>query len=150
MPAPALADPYFQRPSGWRRITRGVQSASLGPRDARKNEANNQQKGSLKVNIYKIAGLIGLLLALVAAFWHVPYAIPVLAILGIVIGFNVAGEHHVRVMVSALVLNTLPAVFSEIPTVGPVVTAILANIGALVAGIAILIILRNIYDRLRT
>jgi len=102
------------------------------------------------VNIYKIAGLIGLLLAVIAAFMHVPYATPVLAILGIVVGFNVVGEHHVRVMVSALVLNALPTVFSGIPTAGPMIADILTNIGALVAGAAILIILRNIYDRLRS
>ncbi len=105
--------------------------------------------GSRTANIYKIVGLIGLLIAVVAAFVHVPYATPLLAILGLVVGFSVVAEHHVRVMVSALVLNALSNVFSGIPTAGPVVAAILTNVGALAAGTAILIIARNIIDRFK-
>jgi len=59
------------------------------------------------VTIYKIVGLLGVLLAIVAAFVNVPYAEPLLAVAGVVVGLSVAGEHHVRVIVSALALHTV-------------------------------------------
>lgn len=101
------------------------------------------------MNVYKIIGLLGVLLAIVAAFVTVPYAEPALAIAGLIVGISIAGEHHVRVIVSALALHALAAVFNGIPGAGPSITAILGNLGVLAAGAAILIILRNMYARFK-
>lgn len=101
------------------------------------------------VSIYKIVGLLAVLLAIVAAFVNVPYAGPILAVAGLVVGISVAAEHHVRVIVSALALHTVANVFNGIPGAGPSITTVLANLGALAAGAALLIIVRNMYERLK-
>jgi hypothetical protein len=101
------------------------------------------------VNVYKILGLIALLLAIVAAFVSVPYAGVVLAVLGLAIGLNVAADAHVRILVSAVALRALAGTFDGIPAIGPTLTSIIGNIGSVVAGMALLIIFRNIYNRIR-
>ena len=101
------------------------------------------------MNVYKIVGLLGVLLAIVAAFVSVPYAEPIIAIAGLVVGISVAGEHHVRVIVSALALHLVAGVFNGLPGVGPWITTILGNFGTLAAGAALLIILRNMYERMK-
>lgn len=101
------------------------------------------------MNIYKIIGLLGVLLAIVAAFVSVPYAEPALAVAGLVVGIRVAGEHHVRVIVSALALHLIAGAFNGIPGAGPAITSILGNFGVLAAGAALLIIVRNMYERLK-
>jgi len=101
------------------------------------------------VNVYKIVGLLGVLLAIVAAFVNVPYAEPLMAVAGLILGISVAGEHHVRVIVSALALHALANAFNGIPGAGPSVTTILGNFGTLAAGAALLIIVRNMYLRLK-
>jgi hypothetical protein len=101
------------------------------------------------VNVYKIVGLVGVALAIVAAFVNIPYAEPLMAIAGLVVGVSVAGEHHVRVIVSALALHMVANAFNGVPGVGPSITAILGNFGVLAAGAALLIIVRNLYGRLK-
>jgi hypothetical protein len=106
-------------------------------------------EGSPTVTVYKIVGLLGVLLAVVAAFVNVPYSEPLLAVAGVVVGLSVAGEHHVRVIVSALALHTVASTFNGIPGAGGSITAILGNFGTLAAGAALLIIVRNMYERLK-
>lgn len=101
------------------------------------------------MNVYKIVGLLGVLVAVVAAFVNVPYAEPIIAVAGLIVGISVAAEHHVRVIVSALALHTVAGAFNGIPGAGPSITAILGNFGTLAAGAALLIIVRNMYERLK-
>jgi len=108
---------------------------------------NNE--GSPTMTIYKIVGLLAVLLAIVAAFVNVPYAAPLLAVAGLVIGISIAGEHHVRVIVSALALHMVANTFNGIPGAGASITTILGNFGTLAAGAALLIIVRNMYERLK-
>jgi len=101
------------------------------------------------MNIYKIAGLIAVALAIIAAFVNIPYAALILAAIGLVIGWNVQADAHVRVIVSALALRAFSGAFNDLPAVGGHVTTILANVATVLTGIAVLVILRNIYKRLR-
>ena len=101
------------------------------------------------MNLQKILGLIGLALAVVGAFVAIPYGAAILLILGLVVGTNILAEHHVRVMVSALVLTGLANLFDSIPGLGTYLTTIFANIGVLAAGAAFMIILRNLYARFK-
>jgi hypothetical protein len=101
------------------------------------------------MTVYKIVGTLGVLLAIVAAFVNVPYAEPILAIAGVVVGLSIAGEHHVRVIVSALALHVVAGAFNGVPGAGPSITAILGNFGMLAAGAALLIIVRNMYERVK-
>ncbi len=100
------------------------------------------------MNPRKIVLLVTLAIAVIAAFVAFPYAALVLALLGIPIGLGVPADTHVRVLVSALVLNLLGHAFDTIPAIGPYVGAIIANIGLAVAGIALAIVFKNIYARL--
>jgi hypothetical protein len=100
------------------------------------------------MNIYKIVGILGLLIAIVAAFMKVPYAMELLAIAGIIVALGIAVEDSVRVIVSAIALPIIADLFNGLPSIGNYVTSILTNIGYLVGGAALLIILRNIYNRL--
>lgn len=102
------------------------------------------------MNIYKIVGVIGILIAIVAAFTKIPYAVELMTIAGIVVGISIIADHHVRVIVSAVALPAVAASFSGLPSIGDYVTAILANIGHVIGGAALLIILRNVFNRLRT
>jgi len=100
------------------------------------------------MSILRIVYAVGLALAVVAAFVNVPNAALLLAILGVVASFAVLPEHHVRVIVTALALHLLSSTFDSLPAVGSHVTAILANLGSLVAGASLQIIVRNIVNRL--
>ena len=100
------------------------------------------------MNIYKISGWVGMAIALVSAFVTVPYGAPLMAIAGAVVGYSVVAEHNVRVIVSAVALGALAHSFDGIPAVGTYIGAFLAGAGVVAAGAAILIILRNIVNRL--
>jgi len=101
------------------------------------------------VSVLKIVYAVGLLLAVVAAFVSVPYAAVVLALCGVVASFAVVPDHHVRVIVTALALHFLSNTFDGIPGAGGPLTAILGNLGVVVAGAALQIMVRNIIMRLK-
>lgn len=100
------------------------------------------------MNIYKIVGIIGLLIAIVAAFMKVPFAMELIAIAGIIVALGIAVEDSVRVIVSAIALPMVADLFNGLPGIGNYVTSILTNLGYLIGGAALLIILRNMYNRL--
>jgi hypothetical protein len=101
------------------------------------------------MNAQKIAGLIGILLAIVGAFVSIPYAAAILLILGLFIGLSIIPDHHIRVMVSALVLAGLSHTFDAIPQIGSYLATILSSFGVLTAGAALMIVMRNIYLRFK-
>lgn len=101
------------------------------------------------MNLPKIVGLLGIVVAIVGAFVVIPYATAILLIFGLIVGFSVLPEHHVRVMVSALVLAGLSHTFDAIPGLGNYLTTIFVNIGVLATGAAFMIILRNLYARFK-
>jgi len=101
------------------------------------------------MNAQKIAGLIGILLAIVGAFVSIPYAAAILLILGLFIGLSIIPDHHIRVMVSALVLAALSHTFDAIPQIGSYLATILSSFGVLTAGAALMIVMRNAYLRFR-
>jgi hypothetical protein len=101
------------------------------------------------MNVQKILGLLGLAVAIVGAFVVIPYAALVLLVLGLVIGWSIAPEHHVRVIVSALALYAFAGAFTAVPTVGVYLQAIVTGIGQLAAGAALTIILVNVYNRFK-
>lgn len=102
------------------------------------------------MNIYKIAGIIGLLLAIAAAFVHIPYANQLMAIAGIIVAINIAAEDNVRVIVSAIAMQVVAPLFNGLPVVGTHITTILGNVAFVIGGAALLIILRNVVKRLST
>ena len=100
------------------------------------------------MSILRIVYAAAIVLAVVFAFVPMSNSALLLAILGAVASFAVLPEHHVRVIVSALALTALAGTFNGIPGIGLYITGILGNLGVAVAGAAVLIILRNIVNRL--
>ena len=102
------------------------------------------------MSVFKIVYAVGLLLAVVAAFaTNIPYVGVALALCGVVASFAVLPEHHVRVIVTALALHFLGNTLDGLPAVGGYVTSILGNLGTVVAGAALQIMVRNIIMRLK-
>ena len=100
------------------------------------------------MSILRIVYGAAILLAVVFAFVPMSNSALLLAILGAVASFAVLPEHHVRVILSALALTALAGTFNGIPSLGMYITSILANLGVAVAGAAVMIILRNMVNRL--
>jgi len=101
------------------------------------------------MNVQKILGIVGVLVAIVGAFVAIPYIGLILLVLGLIIGYSIVGEHHVRVIVSAIALSMFAGAFSAVPGVGAYLQTIVANLGGLAAGAALSIILINIFNRFK-
>jgi hypothetical protein len=101
----------------------------------------------MTVNPFKIIGWVGMAIAIIGAFVEIPYALTLLVLLGLVGGFAMAAEDHVRVLVSALVLTQLSGVLTHIPEIGTYLASIFMAAGTFAAGAAIMIISRNIWRR---
>ena len=99
------------------------------------------------MNPFKLIGWAAILLCVVTAFTTFEYASLLLVLLGIAAGFGIAGEDHVRVLVSALVLASLSGVLMHIPELGEYLTKIFSAAGTFAAGAALTIISRNIWKR---
>lgn len=101
------------------------------------------------MSFQKILGLVGLAVAIVGAFVSIPYAALILLVIGLIVGYSIAGEHHVRVIVSALALSAFAGAFTAVPSVGTYLQAIVGGFGSIAAGAALTIILVNIYNRFK-
>ena len=99
------------------------------------------------MNPFKIVGWIAIAIAVVGAFVDIPYAGLLLVVLGLIGGYAIAAEDHVRVLVTALVLTSLSGVLMNIPSLGEYLTSIFSAAGTFVAGAALTIITRNIWRR---
>lgn len=99
------------------------------------------------MNPYKIVGWVAIAICIVGAFTDIPYAGFILVVLGLVGGFAMASEDHVRVLVSALVLSSLSGVLMNVPEIGQYLTSIFSAIATFATGAALMIISRNIWRR---
>ena len=101
------------------------------------------------MNAFKIAGWLAVAIAVVGAFTDIPYAGLILVLLGLIIGYAVAAEDHVRVLVTALVLTSLSGVLMNIPSIGEYLTSIFSAFGTTAAGAALMIVSRNMWRRFK-
>lgn len=101
------------------------------------------------MNPFKIVGWVAIAIAVLGAFVEIPYANVLLVLAGLVAGYAVAAEDHVRVLVTALVLASLSGVLIVIPGIGSYLTSIFSALGTFVAGGALMIVSRNIWRRFK-
>lgn len=101
------------------------------------------------MNPFKILGWVAIAIAILGAFVEIPYAGTLLVLLGLVAGYAVASEDHVRVLVTALVLTSLSGVLMNIPEIGPYLTSIFSAVGTFVAGGALMIVTLNVWRRFK-
>lgn len=103
--------------------------------------------GGTTVNPFKIVGWVAIAIAVIGAFVDIPQSGLILIALGLVGGYAIAAEDHVRVLVTALVLNGLSGQLMMIPELGMYLTKIFSAAGVFVAGAALMIITRNVWKR---
>ena len=103
----------------------------------------------MTVTPFKIVAWIALAIAIVGAFTDVPYAGLLLVLLGAVAAFGIAAEDHVRVLVSALVLHLLSGELMHIPEAGEYLAAIFSAFATFAAGVALMLVSRNVWRRYR-
>lgn len=99
------------------------------------------------MNPFKLIGWAAIAIAVLGAFMEVPYGSTLLVVLGLIAGCKIAGEDHVRVLVSALVLTSLSGALMNIPGVGEYLAKILGAAGTFASGAALTIISCNIWKR---
>jgi hypothetical protein len=99
------------------------------------------------VTVERVVGLIGIVVAIVAAFISIPYVALILLVAGLIVGFSIVREDHVRVIVTALALTAFAHNFDAVPQLGIYLSMMVANGALLTAGAALMIMMRNIYAR---
>lgn len=103
------------------------------------------------MNPFKLIGWAGIAIAVIGAFVEIPYAGLLLVLLGVVAGIPIATEDSVRVIVTALALTTasFSGVLTNIPEAGSYLTNIFSAGGTFVAGAALTMISRNVWNRFK-
>ena len=101
------------------------------------------------MNPFKIMGWVAIAIAVIGAFVEIPYAALALLLLGLVVGISIATEDSVRVLLTALVLVSLSHMFTNIPELGLYLTKIFTAAGTFVAGGALMLITRNMWNRFK-
>lgn len=112
----------------------------------------NYNKNEGLMNVKKITLWVGLAIAVIGAFVTIPYAALILLVGGLVYGLWIEADNQVRAMVSAFVLTTFAESYTKAfadsaPAIGTHLAGIVSNLGALTAGVALMIVFRNIYAR---
>jgi len=93
------------------------------------------------------AFLAGIALAILSGIGiKAPFVVPILAVLGLIVGFlNVSQKETVNFLVAAIALMVAGASVGSIPLLGNVVSRILVNIAIFVAPAAVIVALQDIY-----
>lgn len=99
--------------------------------------------------IDKIVGLIGIAVAIVAAFVPIPHVFAILVVAGLIAGFRVAGDDQLRVILTAIGLLLFANTFFHVPYVGKYIQMILEYGSNMAMGAALMVILRNLYQHFR-
>ena len=99
--------------------------------------------------IDRIVGLIGIAVAILSAFVPIPHVFTILVVAGLIVGFRVAPADHVRLILTALALFLFAPNFGTAPVVGKYLEAIFMSGGYMAMGAAVMVIVRNVYERFR-
>lgn len=103
------------------------------------------------MGVGQIIKIVGVLVAVVAGLWaDFPSAAMVIAILGVVGGYFIDAEDRMRALVAAIALGAgVAAGANAIPAIGPYITGIMTQLGALYAAASVTCILMTIYEKLK-
>ena len=103
-------------------------------------------------NIGKWAFIAGLVIAVLAGLlFQPPWAIWVVAILGLVVGFlNVTAEDTRGFLLAAIALTLSATALNTIPVVGTALSLVLPMVVAFVAGATIVVALKELFKAARS
>ena len=97
----------------------------------------------------KIVRIVGLVVAIAAAFVTIPYIGLIIVVVGIALGYlAVTEDHRLLFLVIAVALAQVAGAFGEIPAVGTYITDIMTNVSSIVNAAALTVILMVVRDRL--
>ena len=101
------------------------------------------------MNAVEIIRIIATVLAIVAAFVSIPYAILALALLGLANGFmGVAEERRLIYLVTAGVLAMSTDALDMVPAVGSYITAIFGNLSVALSAGVLAVVVMIVKDRI--
>lgn len=95
--------------------------------------------------IVRIVNVIAILA--VALIPGVPMGALILALAGLVLGYYVASENRISLILMAVFLSTGSGAVDSIPAIGPYLTSILSSAGAALAAAAVTIVVLVSYER---
>ncbi len=101
------------------------------------------------MGVDKIVKLVGVLVAIVAAFVTIPYSAVVVALLGIAGAWFIAEDDRSRFLIAAVALSIAHSGLDVIPTVGPWISTALGGLNSLFLAAAATVIVLGIIDRLK-
>ena len=101
------------------------------------------------MDLAKIIRIVGVVLAVVAAFDVIPQSALLIAIVGLVGGYFVEEDRRVPFMVLCLTLSMAHGALGSIPVLGDHLTAILGSLSSLVNAAACTVIVMTIAERVK-
>jgi hypothetical protein len=101
--------------------------------------------------IGKWAFIVGLVIAVLAGLFFQPdWAIWVLAVLGVIVGFlNVTGEDTRSFLLAAIALTLSATALNTIPFLGTSITVLMSFVVAFVAGATLVVALKELFQTAR-
>ena len=101
------------------------------------------------MNAVQIIRIVATVLAIVAAFVSIPYAILALALLGLANGFmGVAEERRLIYLVTAGVLSVSTDALDMVPAVGSYITAMFGNLSVALSAGVLAVVVMIVKDRI--
>jgi len=101
------------------------------------------------MGVDKIVKLVGVLVAVVAAFVAIPYSGAIVAVLGIAGAWFIAEDDRSRFLIAAVALGVAQGGLDAIPAVGPIITTALGGLAGLFYAAAAAVIVLGTVDRLK-
>lgn len=99
--------------------------------------------------ILAVVRVLAVILAVATMFVTVPYAAPILLVLGLVGAVGVPVEDGPRFFIMAVLLTVAPKAFDAIPTVGAYIDTFLTSLGLAIMGVAVGSIIKGLFVRIR-
>jgi hypothetical protein len=101
------------------------------------------------MGVDKIVKLVGVIVAVVAAFVAIPYSGAVVALLGIAGGWYTAAEDRQRLLIAAIALIAVAGGLDAIPAVGGYITTALGGLSGLFNAAAATAIVLGTIERIK-
>ena len=101
------------------------------------------------MGVDKIIKLVGVLVAVIAAFVEIPFSGLVVALLGIAGAWFIAEEDRSRFLIAAVALTMAYSGLDAIPVLGPWITTALGGLNGLFMAAAATVIVLGTVDRLK-
>ena len=101
------------------------------------------------MGVDKIVKLVGVIVAIVAAFAAFPYSDVLVALLGIAGAWFIAADDRSRFLIAAVALNVAHGGLDAITGIGPYITTALGGLNSLFLAAAATVIVLGTVDRLK-